>query len=281
MLAGLAGVMWVIEFGTINGTAAIGRHARDRGRGGRGRSERSSAGAAPWPGPRSVPCSLRFIANALLLVGSRSSGCRRSTAGDPARDRERPADPTAPARGSPARVPDDGHRCADPDACPRGFRLGCALARWETVLAFAPARPDRAGQRLLAVLPDPPELFQPARRPDGSGDHGAAAHAGHHPRRDRPVGGVDGRSWPAPRSASSGPPALPLEIGIPVVLVIGAAGRPAERALLVRGGLPSLVVTLGTLALFRGMAIIMLGPLGISDFPPGSPSSGSATSRAR
>jgi rhamnose transport system permease protein len=35
-----------------------------------------------------------------------------------------------------------------------------------------------------------------------------------------------------------------------------------------RGGLPSLVVTLGTLALFRGMALIVLGPRGVSDFPP-------------
>jgi rhamnose transport system permease protein len=33
-------------------------------------------------------------------------------------------------------------------------------------------------------------------------------------------------------------------------------------------GLPSLVVTLGTLALFRGLALIVLGPRGISDFPP-------------
>ena len=32
---------------------------------------------------------------------------------------------------------------------------------------------------------------------------------------------------------------------------------------------PSLVVTLGTLALFRGLALIVLGPRGVSDFPPG------------
>ena len=37
--------------------------------------------------------------------------------------------------------------------------------------------------------------------------------------------------------------------------------------LVARGGLPSLVVTLGTLALFRGMALIVLGPRGVSDFP--------------
>ena len=39
--------------------------------------------------------------------------------------------------------------------------------------------------------------------------------------------------------------------------------------LVARGGLPSLVVTLGTLALFRGLALIILGPRGVSDFPPG------------
>jgi rhamnose transport system permease protein len=38
--------------------------------------------------------------------------------------------------------------------------------------------------------------------------------------------------------------------------------------LVARGGLPSLVVTLGTLALFRGLALIVLGPRGVSNFPP-------------
>src|SRR4029079_19644908 len=38
--------------------------------------------------------------------------------------------------------------------------------------------------------------------------------------------------------------------------------------LVARGGLPSLVVTIGTLALFRGLALIVLGPVGVSDFPP-------------
>lgn len=61
---------------------------------------------------------------------------------------------------------------------------------------------------------------------------------------------------------------VPLEIGIPAVLAIGAAGGLLNGTLVARGGLPSLVVTLGTLALFRGMALIVLGPRGISDFPP-------------
>src|SRR4029450_4614594 len=61
---------------------------------------------------------------------------------------------------------------------------------------------------------------------------------------------------------------LPIEIGIPVVLAVGAAGGLLNGLLVTRVGLPSLVVTLGTLALFRGMALIVLGPRGISDFPP-------------
>ena len=61
---------------------------------------------------------------------------------------------------------------------------------------------------------------------------------------------------------------VPLEIAIPIVLVIGATGGLLNGVLVARGGLPSLVVTLGTLALFRGLALIVLGPRGVSNFPP-------------
>ena len=61
---------------------------------------------------------------------------------------------------------------------------------------------------------------------------------------------------------------VPLWIGIPVVLIVGALGGLMNGLLVARGGLPSLVVTLGTLALFRGLALIVLGPRGVSDFPP-------------
>jgi len=60
---------------------------------------------------------------------------------------------------------------------------------------------------------------------------------------------------------------LPIEVGIPIVLAVGAAGGLLNGLLVTRVGLPSLVVTLGTLALFRGMALIVLGPQGISGFP--------------
>jgi rhamnose transport system permease protein len=61
---------------------------------------------------------------------------------------------------------------------------------------------------------------------------------------------------------------VPLVIGIPVVLVVGLLGGLLNGLLVARGGLPSLVVTLGTLALFRGLALIVLGPRGVSQFPP-------------
>ena len=61
---------------------------------------------------------------------------------------------------------------------------------------------------------------------------------------------------------------MPLALAIPVVLLVGALGGLLNGLLVARGGLPSLVVTLGTLALFRGLALIVLGPRGVSDFPP-------------
>jgi rhamnose transport system permease protein len=60
---------------------------------------------------------------------------------------------------------------------------------------------------------------------------------------------------------------VPLWIGIPVVLTVGALGGLVNGLLVARGRLPSLVVTLGTLALFRGLALIVLGPRGVSNFP--------------
>ena len=61
---------------------------------------------------------------------------------------------------------------------------------------------------------------------------------------------------------------VPLSVAIPIVLLTGVLGGLLNGLLVARGGLPSLVVTLGTLALFRGLALIVLGPRGISNFPP-------------
>ena len=61
---------------------------------------------------------------------------------------------------------------------------------------------------------------------------------------------------------------VPLGVAIVIVLLVGALGGLLNGLMVARGGLPSLVVTLGTLALFRGLALIVLGPRGISNFPP-------------
>src|SRR5262249_44412759 len=60
---------------------------------------------------------------------------------------------------------------------------------------------------------------------------------------------------------------VPLTLGVPAVLVLGALGGLLNAVLVTRAGLPSLVVTLGTLALFRGLASVVLGPRAISNFP--------------
>ncbi len=60
---------------------------------------------------------------------------------------------------------------------------------------------------------------------------------------------------------------VPLQVDIAVVLIVGALGGLLNGLLVARAGLPSLVVTLGTLALFRGLAQVILGTNAISSFP--------------
>ncbi len=62
---------------------------------------------------------------------------------------------------------------------------------------------------------------------------------------------------------------VPLEIAIPLVLIVGAAGGLFNGVLVAWGGLPSLVVTIGTLALYRGIANVLLGTRAISQWPQG------------
>jgi rhamnose transport system permease protein len=52
-----------------------------------------------------------------------------------------------------------------------------------------------------------------------------------------------------------------------VVAVVGALAGLFNGLLVTRLGLPSLAVTIGTLALYRGIALIILGPKTISTFP--------------
>jgi rhamnose transport system permease protein len=60
---------------------------------------------------------------------------------------------------------------------------------------------------------------------------------------------------------------VPLPLTLAIVLVVGALGGLLNGVLVTRVGLPSLVVTLGTLALFRGLALVVLGSRGVSNFP--------------
>jgi rhamnose transport system permease protein len=61
---------------------------------------------------------------------------------------------------------------------------------------------------------------------------------------------------------------LPLPIAIPAVLAAGCVAGVFNGWLVVRIGLPSLVVTLGTLALFRGLGYVLMGTGSVSIFPP-------------
>jgi rhamnose transport system permease protein len=60
---------------------------------------------------------------------------------------------------------------------------------------------------------------------------------------------------------------LPLEFIMPICLVAGAVCGAFNGLLVTRLGLPSLAVTIGTLALFRGLAFVVIGDESVTDFP--------------
>lgn len=62
---------------------------------------------------------------------------------------------------------------------------------------------------------------------------------------------------------------VPLWLCICLVLVMGAVAGLLNGLLVTRLGLPSLVVTLGTLALYRGLAYVIIGDQAVSNFPDG------------
>jgi rhamnose transport system permease protein len=59
----------------------------------------------------------------------------------------------------------------------------------------------------------------------------------------------------------------PVETIIPICLVAGALCGAFNGLLVTRLGLPSLAVTIGTLALFRGLAFVVIGDDSVTDFP--------------
>src|SRR4029453_505596 len=58
-----------------------------------------------------------------------------------------------------------------------------------------------------------------------------------------------------------------LELIFPTVLVAGALAGALSGFLVTRLGLPSLAVTIGTLAMYRGLAFVILGDEAVADFP--------------
>jgi rhamnose transport system permease protein len=60
---------------------------------------------------------------------------------------------------------------------------------------------------------------------------------------------------------------MTIETIIPTVIVIGALAGAFNGFLVTRLGLPSLAVTIGTLALYRGLAYVLLGTKGVTGFP--------------
>ncbi|WP_028046633.1 ABC transporter permease [Cellulomonas sp. URHE0023] len=68
------------------------------------------------------------------------------------------------------------------------------------------------------------------------------------------VGSLFEAGWPLPAAAA-------------VALVVGAVGGWFNGFLITRVGLPSLAVTIGTLALFRGIAVGILGTRAVTGFP--------------
>jgi rhamnose transport system permease protein len=59
----------------------------------------------------------------------------------------------------------------------------------------------------------------------------------------------------------------PIETIIPVCIVVGALCGAFNGFMVTRLGLPSLAVTIGTLALFRGLAFVVIGDQSVTDFP--------------
>src|SRR5215831_19178622 len=59
----------------------------------------------------------------------------------------------------------------------------------------------------------------------------------------------------------------PMWLAIGVALLVGLVGGYLNGILVTKLALPSLVITIGTLALYRGLAFVVLGDQAVSDFP--------------
>lgn len=60
---------------------------------------------------------------------------------------------------------------------------------------------------------------------------------------------------------------LPLETIVPLCVLLGAALGALNGLLVTVAGLPSLAVTIGSMAMYRGLAYVVLGDRAVADFP--------------
>lgn len=181
------------------------------------------------------------------------------------RDVTQPSDlPSSPAEPIPA-----GGRPGI--AVSRGRGLMSAVARWEVLLLVILAVLIWAGTRISDVFIQPDFWNAPNFGASISGTMEVAIMA----LAMTPIiimgdidlsvesmvglsGAVLGVLWAA---------GVPLQVGIPIVLVVGVLGGLFNGLLVTRWGLPALVVTLGTLALYRGLANAVLGTSYVTNFP--------------
>ena len=246
--------MWVMEFGTINGTSATGVVLAVIAAvvvggvnifGGSGTVIGAAIGAY----------FLGFVANALILVGL-SQFWLQAIYGVVilvAVSADAPHRAPHPAHRRASRADDAPRRRAWRLARPRPRALGDAAARRPASgLIVLGTRCRRCSSRRATSRTCSPPSWRSRSWPlpmtlviiAGEIDLSVESMAGL-------SCAVLGFLWAA---------GVPIWIAIALVLVIGALGGLLNGVLVARGGLPSLVVTLGTLALFRGLALIVLGP---------------------
>ena len=107
-------------------------------------------------------------------------------------------------------------------------------------------------------------LPAPGRDPGPADRHADDAH--HHHRRDRPVCGQHGRAHQRLMGVlwAGG---MDIWLVLAISLLAGVAAGMFNGFLIAVVGLPSLAVTIGTLALFRGLALVVIGDNAVANFP--------------
>ena len=140
----------------------------------------------------------------------------------------------------------------------------CSPARSAVIALTVAVIALLAGQRAELRRSADAEVPAAGHRPDPADR--AADDADHHHRRDRPVGGQ--HRGPEQRPARRAARGRHLDPASPRCwrCCVGAACGALNGFLVAYVGLPSLAVTIGTLALFRGIAVGLLGTKAVTEF---------------